>query len=141
MLPCNPDYPNQEPGYRSQSGQSTRALTITNGVIARQSDRAKIMEAGKRLCQSFREQSDVKHVPPCHATTAVVPVSDQRGETEGQEEYHDPEERGVCLETWADMGRAPVESHTTFTTGVRDLAVRRAFVPIVIVSLARVVVW
>ena len=86
--------------------------------------------------QSLRKQLDIKHVPPCQSASAVVPVSDQRGETEGQYEDHDPEERAVCLEAWANVWRASVESHTALATGVRDLAVRRTFVPIVVIALA-----
>lgn len=43
------------------------------------------------------------------------------------------------LETWANVFRASVQSYPAFTARVWDLAVRRTFVPIVIIALARVV--
>lgn len=100
------------------------------------------MEARKRKSLVTPEiETDVRYPPSCQSASTVVPVSNQRGETEGQQENHEPEETTVRLEAWANMWRASVESYALFTTGVWDLSVSRAFVPVVIIALAGVIVW
>lgn len=82
-----------------------------------------------------------KHAPSCHPASTVVPVSNQRGKPEWQQEDHEPEECTVCSEAWANMWRASVKSCATLAGRVWDLPVRRTFVPIVVIVLAGIVVW